>query len=151
MPQAETRHGTIHYEEDQVFEMLGGLLGFPDAKRFVLLESADIEPLRWLVSVDRKDLSVLVIDPRLLVPGYRVELSREEQSKLEITDGEVEREGDGNILPLAITLLSDKPQQSTANLKAPIVLNTARMVAAQIVQTESRHSVQHPLLAEVPG
>ena len=43
MPTATTRHGTIHYEKSQVVHVLGGLVGFPDATHFVLLESDEVE------------------------------------------------------------------------------------------------------------
>ena len=139
MPTATTRHGQIEFQEDQVFRMLGGLVGFADATRFVLLESPDIAPFGWLVSVDRPELSFMVVDPRLVIEGFEIELTEEDRTRLEI-------DADSDVLPLAIAVVSDSPEASTANLKAPVVVNSSRMLAAQIVLTDSDYSVRHPLL-----
>lgn len=139
MPIVETRHGAIRYEDDQVIRLLGGLVGFDEVTQFVLLETTEIEPLRWLVSVERPELSFLVVDPRLLVEEFQFGLSGEDRKRLRIDEG-------SDLLPLAITVLGPRPESSTANLKAPIVINSTEMLAAQIVLTESSYSVQHPLL-----
>ena len=141
MPVARTRHGDFDYEEDQVLHVAGGLLGFPDALRFLLLENADVEPLRWLVSLDRPELTLLVIDPRLLVADFQIRLGEEDCERLDLQEGD-----DSALLPLAITVLAERGESSTANLKAPVIVNTRRMRAAQIVLLDAPYSVQHPLL-----
>lgn len=144
MPTATTRHGTIHYEKSQVVHVLGGLVGFPDATHYVLLESEEVEPFRWLVSVDQPELSFLVIDPRLLVLDFEYGLTSADRSRLGIDER-------SEVLPLVIAVISDEPEGSTANLRAPLIVNSTRMVAAQIVLTDGEHSVRHPLLPQAGG
>ena len=144
MPTVETQHGPIEYEDGQVFHMLGGLIGFADATKFVLLESPEVDPFRWLVSVDKPELSFAVIDPRLLVPDFHIGLAEPDRARLEITE-------ESDVLPLAISVLSTPPEGSTANLKAPIVVNSTRMLAQQVVLTTSDYSVKHPLLPSGNG
>ncbi len=134
MPTVASRFGPLQYDESQVLELVGGLVGLPEVSRFVLVESA--------VTVDGAGLSLLVVDPRLLVRDFRVELSREDCLRLEASpdDG-------ASILPLALTVLAQPPERSTANLRAPILINTDRMRAIQVVPPESPYSVAHPLLA----
>ena len=139
MPEAQSRLGRLTYEESQVFRMVGGLIGVPDAERFILLESPEVEPLKWLVSVEGPELSLPVIDPRLLISDYQPRLEDEHVDRLELTS-------ESDLLPLAITVLTPEPEDSTANLRAPIVINTAKMLAAQIVPAESAYSISHPLL-----
>jgi len=141
---AETPHGPIEYQSSQVFCMDGGLVGFCDATRFVLIENSEVEPLRWLVSVDRPELAFLVVDPRLLIPDFRVHLRDEERMRLELTD-------DDDVLLLAITVVGETSEEATANLKAPIVVNPRKMTAAQVVLIDSEYSVHQPLLAASAG
>ena len=141
MPLAQTEHGPVRFEEDQVLRMLGGLIGFAEATRFVLLENQEIDPFRWLVSVDNPELSFAVIDPRILVPEFHIELTEPDRVRLAINER-------SEILPLAISVLSARPEESTANLKAPIVVNSTHMLAAQVVMTTSDYAVKHPLLPE---
>ena len=140
MPVAETLHGEIRFETDQVIKLLGGPIGFSQVTDFILLENADIEPFRWLVAVDDSQLSFAVIDPRSLVDGYKIELTQPDRERLQIDES-------SDVLPLVIAVLGARPEESTANLKAPIVVNSTRMVAAQIVLTSSKYDVKHPLLA----
>lgn len=140
MPTAVTQHGPIDYVDEQVFRVEGGLVGFPEARRFILLESPDIEPLRWLVCVDQPEPSLLVVDPRLLVSDYRVTLEEGDRKLLQVDEG-------SEVLPLAIAVVGENPEASTCNLMAPIVINSTRMVAVQLVLADSEYAVQHPLLA----
>jgi flagellar assembly factor FliW len=125
--------------------MVGGLIGFPDATRFLLLESAEVAPLRCLVSLTEPELELTVIDPRHLIAEYRIRLTPKELSRLELEPGDEE-----GLLPLAIAVLGSEPEDSTANLKAPVIVNTRRMIAAQVVLVEDDYSICHPLLPRSP-
>jgi flagellar assembly factor FliW len=127
------------YDRAQVIRVLGGLLGLPDVRKFLLIETPDTNPLKWLVAVDHPEVSLLVLDPRLVVSDYRVPLGPEERARLEL-------EHDREALPLGIILPAGTTGEATVNLRAPIVVNTARMKAIQLVPAESEYSVYHPLL-----
>ncbi len=140
MPIANTNFGNLSYEEHQVLQVKGGLIGVPSARSFVLLEAPEIEPLKWLVTTEGPEFVLLVIDPRLLVADYFIRLDEGERQRLEVT-------AETAILPLAIAKVSENPHNSTANLKAPILVNTDRMLAIQVVPVECEYSVAYPLLS----
>ena len=133
--------GQLEYQDNQLLHLSGGVIGLPEADRFLLVENAEIEPLRWMVSTSVANLSLPVIDPRILMPGYELSLTPEQALRLEVDKEEI-----SGLLPLAITVLAEPADASTANLKAPIVVNTRRMVAAQVVLVDADYPVDFPLL-----
>lgn len=139
--------GELAYDDEQIVHLRGGVIGLAEAEHFLLVENADIEPLRWLVSTSVSGLSLPVIDPRILIADYRLTLTDEQTRRLELGDDK-NRTG---LLPLAITVLAEPAYASTANLKAPIVVNTKRMTGAQIVLVDSAYRIDHPLLPPVSG
>ncbi len=139
MHKIDTPRGPIEYDEHQVLRVDDGLVGFAQARRFVLVESDDLAPLRWLVAVDSPDLSFLVVDARQIVPTYELRLSAVERAKLGVEDA-------SELLPLAITVVAESPEDATANLKAPILVNSREMTAAQVILTECDYSVRQSLL-----
>jgi hypothetical protein len=52
------------YRDKDVIVFEEGLVGFPSAKRFILIESASLSPFRILKCVDDPQIGFLVLDPR---------------------------------------------------------------------------------------
>ncbi len=133
------KFGTIRYRPEDVIRVEGGIPGFHELQSFVLVENPEYEPIRFLQSVDNGLISFPLIDPRLVREDYQVVLSPEQQEALGL-----ERAEDG--LSYSILTLADRPEAVTANLFAPLVINTANMRAAQVILVQSRYSVAEPVL-----
>jgi len=69
---------TIQFQE--------GLIGFYDCKSFRLIAREEIAPFRWLQSTDRPDIGFLVIDPSLVISGYKTIIPNREWESLGIAD-----------------------------------------------------------------
>lgn len=136
-----TRFGEQEVEEAKVIRMPAGILGFPEANRFVLLTPPKPGPFLWLQSVDNPDLAFVVVDAKESTPGYSFGLTAEEFKSLEL-----DRERSEGIFLLVVTLARN-PQEITVNLQGPIVLNPERMIARQIVLDGGKYSTRHPLFA----
>ncbi len=134
-----TNFGVITFEAQDVLELPDGVLGFGHLKRFLLLESENFEPFRFLQSIEEPLICFPLIDPLLLDSEYRLELEPEAQRKLGLQSPD---EG----LVYSVVTLAESPNEATANLYAPLVINTSNMRGSQVILLDSTYSVEQPLL-----
>ncbi len=134
------RFGTLEIDEREIISMVDPIIGFPHAHRFVLLDhktKSGPTPFKWLQSVDDPALAFVLLPAQLVEPTYRVTMTKEEAQKLKIsepTDAEV----------WTILVIPPKePKKMTANLKAPVVINTKEKLGKQLVLVDSEYSTKH--------
>lgn len=132
-----TRFGVIDIAEDRVITLPKGLLGFPRATRFCLLEPGDDACFFWLQSVDEPSLAFVVTDPSLFVTDYSVPLRPEQMSELGLS-----RLEDAQVF----VIVNKVDQQLTGNLQGPLVINTLTRSGDQLVLAEKRWTTRHPLV-----
>src|SRR5687768_15135601 len=77
-----TRFGTLVVDDGRIINFPNGLLGFPDHKRFALIQTGEENYFFWLQSVDEPNLAFVVTDPAIFFKGYDVPL-REETARSE--------------------------------------------------------------------
>jgi flagellar assembly factor FliW len=85
-----------------------------------------LEPVELADGTLAETVRLIVAAPGLLWPHYRVEIDDDVESLLGIDDP-------ADAAALVVVTLNDSIEPSTANLAAPIVINTARHLATQIV------------------
>ncbi len=122
-----------------------GLPGFEGLRRFALARwGADDSPYSRLVALDQPETAFLVAPPDEFFDDYDVELSDEDAALIELADP-------ADALVLVVITVTDRPEEASANLLGPIVLNTRRRLGAQVVQVtrEPEHSTRVPLVAGV--
>ncbi|MBW8827388.1 MAG: flagellar assembly protein FliW [Acidobacteria bacterium] len=103
-----------------------GLPGFPDHHRFTLNWWGDSDLFSILRSVDDSSVEFVVVPPFAFFPTYEPELDDTTAERLNITTSE-------DALVLVIVTLGDRPEDATANLMAPIVINQHSLEATQAV------------------
>src|SRR5687768_17196482 len=91
-----SRFGTLVVEDERVITFPNGLLGFPDHKRFALIQTGEENYFFWLQSVDEPNLAFVVTDPSIFFKGYEVPLRGETRRDLglDAIDGEQHQGGD---------------------------------------------------------
>ncbi len=137
-----TRFGEIEVKEADVIELPAGLIGFPELKRYVLLDHDKDSPFKWLQSLDDGVIAFVLINPLLFKPDYTVEVSEAEVSDLDIKSEE------DAIISVIITMPSN-PQNMTANLKAPLIFNLKNRRGKQIILNSSVYTTRHNIMEEV--
>ncbi len=141
-----TRFGEIDIEENKIIIFNSGLLGFPDVKRFVLLNhmnNPDI-PFKWLQAVDDPDLLFVVIDPVLFSPDYVRDIEEHDLKELSIA-------GAADLcIVVIVTIPHDMPELMTANLQGPLIVNTRTMEAKQAVLLDERYPLRYPVFQDSP-
>ena len=118
-----------------------GLPGFPESRRFALVRwGANEGPYSVLVDLDDTDIRFLVAPPALFFPQYEIELDDRSVGQLALGAPD-------EALVLMIVTLGEKPEDATANLLGPIVINTSTREGIQVVLPEAGWSTKVPLLA----
>lgn len=139
--QIETsRFGTIDIEEQDVLSLPQGMIGLPDSTRFIFVTHKEGSPFFWLQSLDDPGLAFVLMDPLLLVPDYELNLSPEDLGRLE-----VETAGNGIMAWAVVNISRQASLEITANLLAPLVINTRKRIGLQVVQLESPYEIRHPV------
>ncbi len=139
-----SRFGTIQVSPDNLYEFPGGLFGFPDCRRVVLIDRDSDAPFLWLQSVDDGNLAFVLIDPTLFDSSYAPPESPEVLTSLECPDIT-------ELVTLAIVGIPDDVSGMTANLKGPILLNPTSHLGRQIIHSGDYSSRVHILDAIQSG
>lgn len=96
----------------------------------------------WLQSLDDPDLAFVVIQPAVFDSDYRPKLNQAVRAELGIVS-EQEQE-----ILVILTIPRGKPQEMTANLLGPVVLNIIRRVARQVLLDPAQYDPCRPVLAD---
>ena len=136
------RFGQFTVSDEDIIEIPGGILGFPEYKRFCLVDPADDTLILWLQSLENPETAFPVLEPKIFRPEYAVRLSASELRELKLEN--VNRSAVFSILTIPAEVT-----QMTANLKAPIVINLAARVAKQVVLQENEYSIKHLMFKEL--
>jgi flagellar assembly factor FliW len=121
-----------------VIHLAAGLPGFPGATRFVLVEIDAEGPFRLLRSVEIDDLELLVAMPHAFFPEWGFDLPDHEAERIGLTDA-------ADAIVVTIVTTGERPQDATANLLAPIVINARTLEAAQVVLHDDLDQLRRPL------
>lgn len=137
-----TRFGEIEVKSEDLIELPAGLIGFPELKRYVLLDHDKESPFKWLQSLDDGAIAFVLINPLLFKPDYVVEVT-----EAEVLDLELKAEEDA-VISVIITIPTN-PQNMTANLKAPLVFNLQNRRGKQLVLSHSAYTTRHNIMEEI--
>ena len=134
-----SRFGSLDVSDETLLLFPSGLVGFPACRRFVVLDVAVDCDYQWFQSVDEPSLAFVIVDVHLLQPDFRVDAPDESLAELDII------QTDQILIMAVVTIPSGKPDQATANLRAPLVINLRSRLGKQMVLHESL-PLRYPLL-----
>lgn len=134
-----TRFGLIDVREDEFIVMKDPLLGFERLKRFVLLQHEAKTPLWWLQSVDEAAVAFVVVNPLLVKPDYAPVFAAGDLEMLEVADN-------ADMAVLCIVTIRREPFRVTANLRAPILINSLKRIGGQFVLEDSIYPIQYEVV-----
>ena len=125
--------GEMEYDAKHVLTFPDGLIGFEESKKFLIVHDVDSEPFRWLVSLEEQDLSFPL-----------VEFSN---THSEILGKYFSQE---NVTLFAVVSIKPEIDDSTINLKSPIVIDTVHGTGRQVVVDDEQLNVRTPLVTFSP-
>ena len=139
-----TRFGRMAVDDERIINFPRGLLGFPEHKRFALIQTGDENYFFWLQSIDEPSLAFVVTDPSIFFKDYQFPVKEETQQALALTDmGFVQ----------IFVICNKVGQWLTGNLQGPLVVNAQNRLGEQVVLNDKKWTTRQPLLrlqAEVP-
>jgi len=139
-----TKFGPITVDEQKIIIMPFGMLGFPDEKRYVIVQHKENSPFFWYQSVDDPSLAFVITSPFFFVPDYSVSLD-DAINQMSWDDEKIEQKIE---LYVVVNIPNGAPNKMTANLIGPILVNTESFQALQMVVTDSPYSHRFPLLKD---
>ncbi len=128
----------IEIPGDKILRFKEGLPGFPQHHRFAVLSFDDLKPFEYLQALDEPPVAFLVINPFLVLSGYKMNLSGGDLADLASTDP-------AELTVYAVATVPEDPLKATVNLFAPIVINEKDRSGRQFLLHDSGYSVKHPL------
>lgn len=134
-------HGIRHYEEKDIISFPKGLPGFEKLKKFILFPVDENDIFSILQSIDDPYVGLTVISPFLVNKEYEFEVSDDRMQELKLSSVE-------DLSILATVTLSQKKENITVNLKAPIIININEKIGEQIILDNEKYLIKHPLLKE---
>jgi flagellar assembly factor FliW len=121
-------------------ELVHPLPGFPDKRRFALVQLDDDGVLCQLRSLDDPDLRFLVVPPVPFFPDYAPEVGDDVVEDLQIRSAD-------DVIVLLVLNAGSSLDTTTANLMAPVVVNTATLRASQVILDDPTLPLAAPLVA----
>ena len=137
-----SRFGEIEVDEKKIVHFNKGIPAFEDETEFVILPYEEESPYYFMQSLKSPDLAFLLTNPFLFFPDYTFEIDDVTLSELEI------KNQDAVFYYAMITIPNGSIRYMTANLLAPVVLNSENMRAKQVVLENSNYTTKHRLFPE---
>lgn len=124
--------------ERDVFLFEDGLYGFEQLKKYVFINqgaSAD-HIFRLMVSVDRPEISFIVVPPTFIHDHYEVKVDDADLESLSIVD-------ENDIMVLCIVSIAKDNKHIFVNLKSPVILSMSEKKGKQIILDSSPYEIRH--------
>ncbi len=137
-----SRFGHVQCQEEDLILFPEGILGFADLRKFVLLDDPSDEIFAWLQSCEIPQIAFPVLEPELFTTNYQLNLTKHDLESLDLKNSV-------GVRSFAIITVPEDPTQMTANVKAPVVINTLKRTARQIVLQDNNLAIREPIFAKL--
>lgn len=130
-----SRFGALEVDPTAIITFTQPIIGFQEYRRFVLLPGPPESAVSWLQSTDAGDLAFLLMNPRQLLPEYRLNLPAHELSELAVGAEE-------ELEVYTLLVVPEDRNKIRTNLKAPILINLRQRLGKQTVLERSEYPIQ---------
>ena len=132
-----SRFGQLEVDDARLITFDEGILGFPDQKRYALVQTGEGSGFYWLQAICTPELAFVVCDPRLFVADYQAPVKIEELQSIKLADA-----AQGQVF-IIVNKIKDL---LTGNFQGPLVVNVENRHGKQLVLSDKRYSTRHPLI-----
>jgi flagellar assembly factor FliW len=115
-----------------------GMPGLEDYRKYNLVLLEEDSPFYYLRCTGQPEIGLLLVNPFVAFRDYEFDLAEEAAAQLEIADQE-------QVAVLCTVNTSKGLDSATINLLAPIVVNTEKLMAKQVILNDRRYSLRAPL------
>jgi flagellar assembly factor FliW len=128
-----TRFGSMDVDDGRVITFPSGLIGFLNAKSFVLLERGEGSMIAWLQSIDTPALAFPVVPGEMFGADYPTPSARDLARENRLPDADLS----------VFVIVAAKPGGAglSANLLAPLIIDVESRCGVQVVLDPNRYAV----------
>ena len=126
----------IDVPDDSLITFPEGVIGFKEARGFVIFDCGDQGIFKWLQSTDIPELAFVICEASLIVPSYQIIIGSKEQDLLKLSKPD-------DAAVCLILVIPEDPQETTANLLGPIVMNSESRLGMQLVLVNPEYSTRY--------
>ncbi len=130
--------GAVDATPESFVTLPEGILGYEDHREFALVAPADYAPFRWLLSFTDPDVSFPLLEARLVAADYHPTLAQSDARALGASSSE-------GLEIYVLAALDPDHGRLTVNLRAPILVHPESRIARQVVLSDGRWTVDHPV------
>lgn len=138
--------GEVDIEDEKILTFDNGIMGFEDMKRWTLIydiEKGSEGPISWFQSLDMAELALPVINAYTVTAVYEPVVEDELLKPLgEFKDEEL-------VTLLTITIPSEDPSKTTANFRAPILINPVNRKGIQVIVNNEDYPIKFSIYESV--
>jgi len=134
------RFGEMEFSEDSVVRVAGGLIGLSGYENFIIIRYQDDSPFYWLQCVDEPELALVMVNPLLFKADYDPPIPLSVTQELDIQSA-----GELTVFTI-VTIPAGNPQDMTANLLGPLVVNPRSRRAKQLVLDDRLYSHRYRVI-----
>lgn len=139
MEVATSRFGKLNVNPEELISVPKGILGFEHLKKYFIVEKSNLSPFIWFQSAEEAGVAFPLIDPACFYPDYRIEVDPRELGELNISDVKKVQ------VYVLVTVPPGKPEEATADLMGPILVNGETRLAKQVVLSKSPYSTRYSI------
>ncbi len=133
MQYSTSRFGMIEVDDQQVIRIKGGLLGFTNLSKYIIIRHRGQGPFVWLQSLERPELAFPLLDPHLVYPDYLLEISRQDADEIGI-------ENEDDVQIFVLVAMRSNERQMQLNMQGPLIVNRKNSLAMQFVDHHCSYS-----------
>ena len=136
-----TRFGDIEFSKNDIIHFVDGMIGFQQMTQYVVVNTKEGSPYRWLQSVQEPKLAFLVSVPESFMKDYAPEISDAQAAQLALLP-ETE-----HLVLVTTTIPAGNPKAATANLAAPLIINLETRQAKQVILDDEAYTIRYPIFS----
>lgn len=131
--------GSLEISEREIVRFVQPVYGFEQSLRYALLSDDGVgDCFLWLQSTTQQEVCFILVDPAVLPHPYHPALPQETRVQLQLDD-------DSQLAVRLIAVVPEDIAKATVNLKSPVVINTAKKLAAQVM-LDGDYAIRAPLV-----
>ena len=130
--------GEVDIDDAKILDFPNGIIGFEDFKKFAIIYDVEDEnesKISWLQSVEEPTLALPVVDPLAIVAEYSPMIEDELLKPLG-------NPADEDLLCLLVMTVPSDMTKVTANLKAPVIINSKTNKGVQLIVDNADYPVK---------
>lgn len=131
--------GEQEIDETEIVTFPAGLPGFADERHFIFQPFGEVFSI--LQSTDHAEVAFITTSPFLFFKEYSVDLPDHFVRQLAV-------QSEKDVVVQVIVSVQQRFSESTANLKAPVIINTRERIGKQYIPEQSSYSVRERLTPE---